>query len=54
MILLYWVLMILWLFFGLWSERVPGQPYPFYRAASNIVVFVLLLILGYKVLGFPR
>lgn len=26
--ILFWVLMLLWLFFGVWTDYVPGQPYP--------------------------
>jgi hypothetical protein len=50
---LFWVLMIIWLVFGLWREYTPGQPYPFVRGAGNLLVFVLLAILGWAQFGAP-
>jgi hypothetical protein len=49
----FWVLMLLWLVLGLWSDYVPGQPYPFKVWGGNLVLFVLLLILGWGVFGAP-
>lgn len=51
--ILFWVLMIIWLVFGLWSEYVPGQPYPFRVGARSFLTFVLLAILGWTVFGAP-
>jgi len=50
---LFWVLMIIWLLFGLWNDYVPGQPYPFNRGAWTFLVFVLFSILGWQVFGAP-
>jgi hypothetical protein len=46
--ILYWLLMILWLFFGCWSN------WPNFRAgAPNLLLFVLLVILGWHAFGAP-
>jgi hypothetical protein len=34
--ILFWVLMILWLIFGFWVNRVPGSPYPWERGGSHL------------------
>lgn len=51
--LLFWVLMLLWLIFGLWSnwpgQQAPWGPYgPF---GSNLLLFIVLVILGWAVFG---
>lgn len=48
--LLFWILMILWFFFGLWSS------WPLTSASARplgggLVLFVLLAILGWQVFG---
>jgi len=46
--LAFWILMLLWLVFGLWYA------YPnHYLIGGNILLFVLLLLLGWKVFGAP-
>jgi hypothetical protein len=50
---LFWVLMIVWLALGAWSEYVPGQPYPFFRGLGHFFMFILLAILGWGVFGAP-
>lgn len=51
---LFWVLMIIWLVFGIWSGYVPGQPYPGIRNwGSNLLLFILFAILGWQVFGAP-
>jgi len=44
--LLFAILMILWAFFGFRTGPNPRWPY-----AGNLVLFVLLLLLGWKVFG---
>lgn len=44
--LLFAVLMILWLVFGIWPQR--SSTGPFY---GGLILFVLLLLLGWKVFG---
>jgi hypothetical protein len=55
--LFYWILMILWLVFGMWSHwpsQVPGTPGPGYRPVGNVLLlFVLFFILGWKNFGPP-
>ncbi len=46
--LIYWILMLVWLVFGLWSS------WPDYKASGrSLLLFALLLILGWKVFGAP-
>ena len=50
--ILFWVLMIVWLCFGLWSEYTPGQPYPFSgKPGRSFLIF--LSILGWATFGAP-
>lgn len=49
--ILFWVLMLIWLFFGIRADYVPGQPYPFYRGVGYGLMFVLFGILGWAVFG---
>ncbi len=49
--ILFWMIMLIWLFFGIRADYVPGQPYPFYRGVGNVLVFVLFAILGWGVFG---
>ena len=50
--LVYWILMLLWFVFGMWSN------YPFSGAnarpaGSTALLFLLLLILGWATFGTP-
>lgn len=46
--LAFWILMLLWLVFGLWSA------WPNYHlVGGSVLLFLLLLILGWKVFGQP-
>ncbi len=48
--ILFWVLMVLWFFFGLyWNWPVGGPNIGF--VGSNLLLFVLLGLLGWKVFG---
>jgi hypothetical protein len=52
--LLYWVLMLLWLVFGLWSNwPAPGTPVGFRPLGGTVLLFILLLVLGWQVFGTP-
>jgi len=51
--ILFWVLYIVGLVFGLYGEYVPGQPYPLARGARSFLVFILIAILGWGVFGAP-
>jgi len=49
--LAFWIIMLIWFLFGIyWHYSSSGGWYP---AASNGVLFVLFLILGWKVFGAP-
>lgn len=51
--ILFWVLMIVWLIFGFYSEYVPGQPYPIVRGGRHLIIFILFGILGWAQFGGP-
>ena len=51
--LLYWILMLFWLVFGVWSGYTPGQPYPVRSWGGNLLLFLLFIILGWQVFGAP-
>jgi hypothetical protein len=44
---LFWVLMILWLIFGLWVFWTAGVPV----IGFNLLLFVVIGLLGWKVFG---
>ncbi len=50
---LFWVLMIVSVVFGLWSGYTPGQPYPFRTWGGSVLLYVLLAILGWAIFGAP-
>jgi hypothetical protein len=47
--LMYWVLMLIWLVFGLWANW-PLNPK---ASGGTLLLFILLVILGWKVFGQP-
>jgi hypothetical protein len=50
---LFWLLMILWLVFGLWWNWTPAPPNDRRGFVGNVLLlFVLLFLLGWKVFGF--
>lgn len=48
--LLFWVLMLLWLIFGIWAN-FPLDPNKSKILGGHIGLFILLLLLGWKVFG---
>jgi hypothetical protein len=50
--LIYWILMLFWLFFGLWSNW-PAAGSPFRPLGGTLLLFILLVLLGWKVFGPP-
>jgi hypothetical protein len=46
--LAFWILMLLWFVFGLWYSW-PNH----YLVGGNLLLFILLLLLGWKVFGAP-
>lgn len=50
--LAYWVLMLVWLIFGLWSTW-PLSAANVKAQGPTLLLFVLLLLLGWKTFGAP-
>lgn len=48
--LAFWILMTIWLFFGVWQWR---DPHPYGPIGNSLFLFVLFLLLGWKVFGAP-
>lgn len=49
----FWIIMALWFVIGLYADYVPGQPYPYFRGARHVLVFILFVIIGWQVFGAP-
>lgn len=49
--LMFWILMLLWLIFGLVERWGPSGPY--WAWGGSLVLFILLLLLGWQVFGAP-
>lgn len=48
--LVYWILMLLWLVWGLWGY---WAPHPGWVWGNGLFLFILFLLLGWKVFGPP-
>jgi hypothetical protein len=46
--LIFWILMLLWLVFGIWRDW-PNH----YAVGGSVLQFILFLLLGWKVFGAP-
>jgi hypothetical protein len=49
--LAFYILMLLWLVFGFWTSWGPTPNYPL--IGGNLLLFVLLLLLGWHEFGAP-
>ena len=49
--LLFWILYLFGLIFGLWYNYTPNQPYPYRAGAWVFLVFILIGLLGWQVFG---
>lgn len=49
---LFWLLMILWLVFGFYVNRADFQGGKYGVLGGNLLLFVLLFLLGWRVFGF--
>lgn len=49
----FWLLMLLWLLFGLYWNRADIQGGSYGLVGGNLMLFVLLFILGWRVFGWP-
>jgi len=50
--LIFWVLMLLWLVLGIWQGYNAGVP-NHYVIGGNVMLFILLLLLGWQSFGAP-
>jgi hypothetical protein len=49
--LAFWILMLIWLVFGIFVHVYPAGPYGLW--GGTLLLFVLLLLLGWQVFGAP-
>jgi len=50
--LVYWILMLIWLVFGLWANW-PATAANARPLGGTLLLFILLVLLGWKVFGAP-
>ncbi len=50
--LLFWILMVLWLIFGFWTNQSTIQAGNFAPLGGNLLLFILLFLLGWAAFGF--
>ena len=50
--MVFWILMILWLLFGLYWNRDDIRGGKYGIAGGNLLLFILLFLLGWKAFGF--
>lgn len=50
--ILYWMLMILWFIFGLYWNRADLSGGNYGVMGGNLMLFILLFIIGWKMFGF--
>jgi hypothetical protein len=50
--ILFWVLMVIWLLFGLYWHRGDLRGGSYGVVGGNLMLFVLLFLLGWKTFGF--
>lgn len=51
---LFWLLILFWLIFGLWwTWPASNEPRSFGPVGGNLLLFVLLVLLGIGVFGWP-
>ena len=48
--LLFWIIMIIWLFYGVWTNRAAGWNW---GLGAPLIEFVLLVLIGWAVFGAP-
>jgi hypothetical protein len=53
--LLFWILMLVWLLFGLWAywPASSGDAMSFRPVGGNLLLFLVVGLLGWKVFGSP-
>jgi hypothetical protein len=50
--LIFWILMLLWLVFGIWGYWQSNPP-GWWFAGNSVFLFILFLLLGWKTFGAP-
>ena len=50
--LVFWILMLFWLVFGLWSNYTPGG-INYRPVGGHLLLWFLLFLLGWAQFGFP-
>ena len=50
--LLFWILMLLWLLFGFWTNYAGGV-FNYRPFGAHLLLWLLLFLLGWQVFGFP-
>ena len=50
--ILFWVLMILWLVFGVWTNRTDIQGGRYVSLGGTLLEFILFFLLGWQAFGF--
>lgn len=50
---IFWLLMILWLVFGLYWYRTDIRGGNYGVLGGNVMLFILLFLLGWRTFGFP-
>ncbi len=50
--LLFWLLMVIWLIFGFWSNRSQLSGGDFAPVGGSLLLFILLFLLGWHAFGF--
>ena len=49
--LVYWILMLLWLVFGLWANWPAAGVSPVKPMGGTLLLFILLVLLGWEAFG---
>lgn len=49
---IFWLLMLLWILFGLYSNREDLRGGKYGATGGNLLLFILLFLLGWRVFGF--
>ncbi len=49
----FWLIILLWFLFGLYSNRADIQGGNFAPIGGNLLLFILLLLLGIGIFGWP-
>jgi len=51
--LIFWILMLFWLVFGMWTNWASIHSGDYRPFGNNLLLFILLLLLGWAAFGAP-